>query len=131
MQMDTEVSEDERARNAIRNQFNRQAIISAKVVKGKEEEAAKYRDYFDFSEPLKRCTSHRLLAIRRAEAEGLLKVSITPDDEECIEKLERQFVRSNNECARQVAEAVQDSYKRLLKPSIETEFASLSKRTGR
>lgn len=122
-----QVNEDERARNAIRNQFNRQAIISAKVVKGKEEEAAKYRDYFDFSEPLKRCTSHRLLAIRRAEAEGLLKVSITPDDEECIEKLERQFVRSNNECARQVAEAVQDSYKRLLKPSIETEFAAMTK----
>ena len=122
-----QVNEDERARNAIRNQFNRQAIISAKVVKGKEEEAAKYRDYFDFSEPLKRCTSHRLLAIRRAEAEGLLKVSITPDDEECIERLERQFVRSNNECARQVAEAVQDSYKRLLKPSIETEFATMTK----
>ena len=97
------------------------------MVKGKEEEAAKYRDYFDFSEPLKRCTSHRLLAIRRAEAEGLLKVSITPDDEECIERLERQFVRSNNKCARQVAEAVQDSYKRLLKPSIETEFAAMTK----
>ena len=96
-------------------------------VKGKDEEAAKYRDYFDFSSPLKRCTSHRLLAIRRAEAEGLLKVSITPDDDECLERLDRQFVRSNNECGRQVAEAVQDAYRRLLKPSIETEFASLSK----
>lgn len=111
-----QVNEDERARNAIRNQFSRQAVISAKVVKGKEEEAAKYRDYFEFSEPLKRCTSHRLLAIRRAESEGMLKVSISPDDEECIERLERQFVRSNNECGRQVAEAVQDAYKRLLKP---------------
>ena len=76
-----QVNEDERARNTVRNQFSRQAEISAKVVKGKEEEAAKYRDYFDFSEPLKRCTSHRLLAIRRAESEGVLKVSINPDDE--------------------------------------------------
>lgn len=122
-----QVSEDERARNQIRNQFSRQAVITAKVVKGKEEEAAKYRDYFDFSEPLKRCTSHRLLAIRRAEAEGLLKVSISPDDEESSERLERLFVRSNNECGRQVNEAVHDAYKRLLKPSIETEFAALSK----
>ncbi len=122
-----QVNEDERARNAVRNQFARQAEISAKVVKGKEEEAAKYRDYFDFSEPLKRCTSHRLLAIRRAESEGLLKVSITPDDEACIERLERQFVRGNNECSRQVNEATVDAYKRLLKPSIETEFAAQSK----
>ena len=122
-----QVNEDERARNAVRNQFSRQAEINAKVVKGKEEEAAKYRDYFDFSEPLKRCTSHRLLAIRRAEAEGLLKVSITPDDEACIERLERQFVRGNNECSEQVSEAVIDAYKRLLKPSIETEFAAQSK----
>jgi len=96
-----QVNEDERARNAVRNQFSRQAEISAKVVKGKEEEAAKYRDYFDFSEALKRCTSHRLLAIRRAESEGLLKVSINPDDEACIERLERQFVRGNNECSQQ------------------------------
>ncbi len=122
-----QVNEDERTRNAVRNQFGRQAIISSKVVKGKEEEAVKYRDYFDFSEPLKRCTSHRLLAIRRGEAEGLLKVSITPDDEECIERIERFFVRANNECGRQVAMAVEDGYKRLLKPSIETEFASLTK----
>ncbi|MEO4995874.1 Tex family protein [Bacteroides xylanisolvens] len=100
-----QVNEDERARNAVRNQFGRQAEITAKLVKGKEEEAAKYRDYFDFSEPLKRCTSHRLLAIRRAESEGLLKVSINPDDEACIERLERQFVRGNNECSRQVGEA--------------------------
>ena len=122
-----QVNEDERARNAVRNQFSRQAEINAKVVKGKEEEAAKYRDYFDFSEPLKRCTSHRLLAIRRAEAEGLLKVSITPDDEACIERLERQFVRGNNGCSEQVSEAAIDAYKRLLKPSIETEFAAQSK----
>ena len=122
-----QVNEDERARNAVRNQFSRQAEINAKVVKGKEEEAAKYRDYFDFSEPLKRCTSHRLLAIRRAEAEGLLRVSITPDDEACIERLERQFVRGNNECSEQVSEAAIDAYKRLLKPSIETEFAAQSK----
>lgn len=122
-----QVNEDERARNQLRNQFSRQATITSKVVKGKEEEASKYRDYFDFSEPLKRCSSHRLLAIRRGEAEGLLKLSITPDDEECSERLERMYVRSNNECGRQVGEAVRDAYKRLLKPSIETEFAALSK----
>ena len=122
-----QVNEDGHARNAVRNQFGRQAEIIAKVVKGKEDEAAKYRDYFDFSEPLKRCTSHRLLAIRRAESEGLLKVSITPDDETCIERLERQFVRGNNECSHQVSEATADAYKRLLKPSIETEFAAQSK----
>ena len=122
-----QVSEDERSRNQLRNQFSRQAIITSKVVKGKEEEAAKYKDYFDFSEPLKRCTSHRLLAIRRGEAEGLLKVSISPNDEECTERLVRSYVRGNNECSMQVKEAVQDAYKRLLKPSIETEFAALSK----
>lgn len=125
-----QVSEDERARNQIRRQFERQGVITAKVVKGKEgdEAAAKYRDYFDFSEPLKRCTSHRLLAIRRGEKEGILKVSITPADEtECGERLERLFVKTNNECAHQVAEAVNDAYKRLLKPSIETEYAAISK----
>lgn len=122
-----QVSENERARNTLRNTFARQAVLTAKVVKGKEEEGAKYRDYFDCSEPLKRCSSHRLLAIRRAEAEGLLKVSISPDDKECVERLEKQFVQSNNACGKQVAEAVQDAYKRLLKPSIETEFAAQSK----
>ena len=121
------VSEDERARNSVRSSFVRQGTLTAKVVKCKEEEAAKYRDYFDYSESLRRCSSHRLLAIRRAEAEGLLKVSISPNDEECAERLERQFVRSNNACGQQVAEAVQDAYKRLLKPSIETEFATQSK----
>lgn len=125
-----QVNEDERARNLIRNQFSRQAMITSKVVKGKEKEEAalKYRDYFDFSEPLKKCTSHRLLAIRRGEAEGILKVSITPDDESaCTERLERQYVHGNGECSAQVAEAVNDAYKRLLKPAIETEFSALSK----
>lgn len=125
-----QVNEDERARNLIRNQFSRQAMIISKVVKGKEKEEAalKYRDYFDFSEPLKKCTSHRLLAIRRGEAEGILKVSITPDDETaCTERLERQYVHGNGECSAQVAEAVNDAYKRLLKPAIETEFSALSK----
>ncbi len=123
-----QVNEDERARNLVRNQFARQAVITSKVVKGKEEEAGKYRDYFDFAEPLKRCSSHRLLALRRGEAEGMLKVSIGPaEDEQCTERLDRLFVRSNNECGRQVSEAIADSYKRLLKPSIETEFAALSK----
>lgn len=125
-----QVNEDERARNLIRNQFSRQAMIISKVVKGKEKEEAalKYRDYFDFSEPLKKCTSHRLLAIRRGEAEGILKVSITPDDETaCTERLERQYVHGNGECSAQVAEAVNDAYKRLLKPAIETEFSVLSK----
>lgn len=122
-----QVSEDEQAHNTVRFAFSRQAVITAKVVKGKETEADKYRDYFEFSKPLKKCTSHQLLAIRRAEAEGLLKVSISPDDEECVERLERRFVRSNNACGEQVAEAVQDAYKRLLKSSIETEFAAQSK----
>lgn len=125
-----QVNEDERARNLIRNQFSRQAMITSKVVKGKEKEEAalKYRDYFDFSEPLKKCTSHRLLAIRRGETEGILKVSITPDDESaCTERLERQYVHGNGECSAQVTEAVNDAYKRLLKPAIETEFSALSK----
>lgn len=125
-----QVNEDERARNLMRNQFSRQAVISAKVVKGKEKEEAalKYRDYFDFSEPLKRCTSHRLLALRRGEADGILKVSITPaDEEECTDRLKRQYVRGTGDCAAQVEEAICDAYKRLLKPAIETEFAALSK----
>ncbi len=125
-----QVSEDEQARNLIRSQFSRQAVITAKVAKGKEKEeaAAKYRDYFDFSEPLKRCTSHRMLALLRGEAEGILKVSIAPaEDDLCTERLQRQFVRGNNACSQQIAEAVADAYKRLLKPAIETEFFSSSK----
>lgn len=122
-----QINENERARNTIRNMFDRQAEFSAKVVKGKEEEAAKYRDYFDFSSTLKRASSHRILAIRRAEAVGFLKVSISPDDDECIERLERIYIKSNNACGKQIAEAIKDSYKRLLKPSVETEYAGLSK----
>lgn len=121
------VSEDERARNSVRNAFGRQAMLTAKVVKGKEEEALKYRDYFDHQEPLKRCSSHRLLAIRRGEAEGVLRVSLSPDDEECTERLQRQFVHGRGACSEQVSDAVQDAYKRLLKPSIESEFATQSK----
>ena len=122
-----QVSEDERSRNQLRNLFTHQAIITSKVIKGKEEEAGKYKDYFDFSEPLKRCSSHRLLAIRRGETEGLLKVSISTNDEECIERLEKIYLRGKNECSLQVKEAINDAYKRLLKPSIETEFAIQSK----
>ena len=123
-----QVSEDERSRQTVRTTFDRRAVITARVVKGKEAEAANYRDYFDVADPLKRCSSHRLLAMRRAEAEGVLKVSIAPDEEDtCLERLERQYVRGNNACSRYVAEAVQDAYKRLLKPSIETEFAASSK----
>ena len=125
-----QISEDERSRNLMRNQFQRQALIQSKVVKGKEAEeaSAKYRDYFDFCEPLKKCSSHRLLALRRGESEGVLKVNIFPEDEDmCNERLQRLFVRANNECAHQVEEALTDAYKRLLKPAIETEFAALSK----
>ncbi len=125
-----QISEDERSRNLMRNQFQRQALIQSKVVKGKEAEeaSAKYRDYFDFCEPLKKCSSHRLLALRRGESEGVLKVSIFPEDEDmCNERLQRLFVRANNECAHQVKEALTDAYKRLLNPAIETEFAALSK----
>lgn len=125
-----QISEDERSRNLMRSQFQRQALIQSKVVKGKETEeaSAKYRDYFDFCEPLKKCSSHRLLALRRGESEGVLKVTIFPEDEDmCNERLQRLFVRANNECAHQVKEALTDAYKRLLKPAIETEFAALSK----
>ena len=125
-----QISEDERSRNLMRNQFQHQALIQSKVVKGKEAEeaSAKYRDYFDFCGPLKKCSSHRLLALRRGESEGVLKVTIFPEDEDmCNERLQRLFVRANNECAHQVEEALTDAYKRLLKPAIETEFAALSK----
>ena len=121
------VNESEVARNAIRNIFAREAMISSKVVKGKEEEAQKYRDYFDMSEKLSRVSSHRLLATRRGETEGFLRTSISPDDEHCIERLERIFVKGENQSADEVFCAVEDSYKRLLKPSIETEFAAESK----
>lgn len=123
------VSEDERSRSQLRNAFRRGAIITSKVIKSKADtdEAAKYSDYFDFSEPLKRCSSHRLLAMRRGEKDGILRVSISADDEECVEKLKRLFVRGYGRCSTLVGEVVADSFKRLLKPSIETEFATMSK----
>lgn len=121
------VNEDASARQAIRTIFAREAIIASKVVKGKEEEGEKYRDYFDFSAPLSRCPSHRILAVRRGEAEGFLRVSIAPDDEKCVDRLVRRFVKNDNASSYQVEDAVVDAYKRLLKPSIETEFANLSK----
>ena len=121
------VNEDEEARNTVRNSFTYTAIITSKVVKGKEEEGTKYRDYFAFSEPLHRTTSHRLLALRRGEAEGILRVSISPDCDNCLDRLKRHFVRGRNEASEQVATAIDDSFKQLLKPSIETEFANLSK----
>ena len=124
-----QVSEEERSRNQIRAAFRREAFIVSKVVKAKKDtdEAAKYSDYFDWEEPLKRCSSHRLLAMRRGEDEGILRVSITIDDEEAVSRLLRNYVHGNGACQRLVAEAVEDSYKRLLYPSIETEFANISK----
>jgi len=121
------VNESEAARNAVRTIFAREAVISSKLIKGKEEEAQKYRDYFDMSEKLARCSSHRLLAMRRGETEGFLRVNITPEDENCLDRLDRIFVKGNTDSSNQVSEAVNDAYKRLLKPSIETEFASDSK----
>jgi protein Tex len=121
------INESEAARNSIRQIFAREAVISSKLIKGKEDEAQKYRDYFDMSEKLARCSSHRLLAMRRGESEGFLRVNITPEDEHCLEKLDRIFVKGETESAEQVADAVTDAYKRLLKPSIETEFAVESK----
>lgn len=122
-----EINENEQIRNIIRKSFSFQGMLTSKVIKGKEDEASKYRDYFDFKEPLKRCTSHRLLAIRRGESEGLLRVDISPDNIECILRIEQKLVHGNGECSKQIKEAIQDAYKRLLKPSIETEFAAQSK----
>ncbi|MFA5047106.1 MAG: Tex family protein, partial [Paludibacter sp.] len=121
------INESEAARNSIRLIFGREAIISSKLIKGKDEEAQKYRDYFEMSEKLVRCSSHRLLAMRRGEAEGFLRVNISPEDDHCLEKLDRIFVKGETESSQQVAEAVTDAYKRLLKPSIENEFAAESK----
>lgn len=121
------VNENERTRNQVRFAF-RQAVISAKVIKGKEEEGAKYRNYFQFEEKLSRCQSHRLLAVRRGEEEGILRVSIAPaDDDACLESLYRQYKRNNGACWEQFQLAIDDAYKRLLKPSIESEFAKSSK----
>lgn len=122
------VNEDEWVRNSVRKVFQYDAILTSKVVKGKETEGDKYRDYFDWSGPLSRCSSHRLLAIRRGEKEGYLKCSISPaDDDKVYEKLNRRFVKNESESSEQVEMAVRDSYKRLLKPSIESEFAAISK----
>ena len=121
------VSENDRARNTVRRSFDRMAVVKAKVVKGKEEEGEKFTDYFDYSEPLRRIPSHRMLAIRRGEAEGILKVAIEIPEEETIESLERIFVKGRNESAEQVTVAVKDGYKRLLLSSIETEYLQSGK----
>lgn len=121
------LNENERSRNAIRQQFRRTAVITSRIVKGKEEEGVKYRDYFDFNEPLKHCSSHRMLAMRRGESEGILRIDILPDEESSLNLLRKIFIKGNNACSQLVNEAISDCYKRLLKPSIETEFASLSK----
>lgn len=123
-----QVSEDERARHSVRQAFGREAIVVSKVAKGKEAEAAKYRDYFDWQEPLRRCSSHRMLAMRRGEAEGFLRVSIVPaDDVVCLEQLERLYVKRGTPCTEQMEMAVTDAYKRLLRPSIENELAANGK----
>ena len=124
-----QVSEDERSRNQVRAAFRREAFIESKVVKAKKDtdEAQKYSDYFDWEEPLKRCSSHRLLAMLRGQSEGILRVSLTIDDDETVQRLQRNYVRGNGPCQRLVGEAVEDGYKRLLQPSIETEFTNLSK----
>lgn len=121
------VSENESARGRIRRLFSHEAIIQSKVVKGKEQEAEKFRDYFDMKEPIKRCSSHRLLAMRRGEAEGFLRVDISPDADSAVEKLNPLFVKGTTEASRQVGMAVSDAYKRLIKPSIETEVAASMK----
>ena len=121
------ISENETARNIVRRRFSQDAVITSKVVKAKQEEADNYRDYFDFSEKLSRCSSHRLLAIRRGEKEGFLRVDISPDPERVLEQLKKVLVKANNDSSKQVAIATDDSYKRLLKSSIENEFAVLSK----
>ncbi|QQS50670.1 MAG: RNA-binding transcriptional accessory protein [Bacteroidota bacterium] len=121
------VNENNRARNAIRRIFDQDALIISKISKGKEEEGAKYSDYFEFAEPLKRCPSHRLLAMRRGEEEGILKLSIEPDEQKAIDILDEIFVKGYYDVTEHVRMAIRDSYKRLLGPSIETEFRSLSK----
>jgi len=121
------VSEDIKARDKVRRHFTKNAVVAAKLVKGKEVEAAKYRDYFDWSEPLKNCPSHRLLAMRRGEEEGFLRVGISPDEEMATRDLEDMFLTGSGESAQEVRQAVRDSYKRLLQPGIETEFRNISK----
>ncbi len=125
------VNESEKARAMVRNTFEREAIITSKVIKGKESEGEKYKDYFEWSEPLKRCSSHRLLAMRRGEKEGFLKITISPaTDQIAIDRLEGYYIKGANGSAAQVAIAIGDSYKRLLRPAIETEFSNRSKLTA-
>ncbi len=121
------INEDQQARNLVRRQFSQGAVITSKIIKGKEEEGIKYKDYFDFAEPLNRCPSHRLMAMLRGEDEGFLRLSIEPDAEKAVTQLNRHFVRGAGEGPNQVVLAIKDSYKRLLSPSIETEFRALSK----
>ena len=121
------VSENERARQTLRTTFSMHAQITSRLVKGKDVEGQNFRDYFDWSEPLARCSSHRLLAMRRGESEGILRVTISVDDEPAVERIARQFVHGNGECSRLVYEAVGDGYKRLLEPSISNEFGASSK----
>jgi len=121
------VNEDEKARHKVRHAFRKEATIRSKVARGKKEEGAKYKDYFDYEEPLKKCPSHRLLAIRRGEEEGILRVYISPDEEGTIYRLQRYYTDGNGSAAGQVKAAVEDSYKRLLGPSIETEFRNMAK----
>ncbi|MDR1227300.1 MAG: RNA-binding transcriptional accessory protein [Prevotellaceae bacterium] len=121
------ICENEKARNTVRGVYEREAVISSKVAKDKEAEGIKYKDYFALSEPLHKCPSHRLLAMRRGEAEGFLRVSIEPPMEASIALLEKLFVKNDSDCAQQVKLAITDSYKRLLQPAIETEFAAASK----
>jgi len=121
------INEDQSARNIVRNLFAREAVIASHVVKGKEEEGIKFRDYFESSEPLKRCPSHRLLAMRRGEKEGFLKIGIAPDEEKGVDSLDHYFVKGRNDSGVQVSLAVKESYKRLLAPAIETEFFGMSK----
>lgn len=125
-----QVSMDEGTRNQVRNAYRRTARIYSKVVKSKEADAQKYRDWFDFNEPLNRCASHRLLAMRRGEAEGMLRVSIEIEDDKAVESLSRHYVRGKSEVSQMVDEAVEDSYYRLLQPSIENEFAASSKESA-
>lgn len=121
------INEDETTRNQVRSAFAATATIAAKLIKGKEVEGEKYRDLFEYSSSLKRCTSHRLLALRRAEAEGVLRINITPDSEGCLDRLARRYVKGDSEASNCVHDALHDAYKRLLKPAIETEFAAQSK----
>ncbi|MGN1375414.1 MAG: Tex family protein [Prevotella sp.] len=123
------ISEDERARKLVRGSFKRDAVITSRIIKAKAttDEAAKYSDYFEFSEQLKKCSSHRLLAMRRGEAEGILRVNISTDDDYCVDRLKHTYITNRNRCGMIMGDAIEDSFKRLLRPSIETEFAALSK----